>query len=88
MARPKKGEKTPGSGRKPGTPNKRTLAESACERAGIDPFDLLVNHAVNGDIGAVIQLCKHIEPPKKALEVSMDPEKNVIKVEVFDYTKK
>lgn len=88
MPRPTKGQKTPGSGRKPGTPNKRTLAESACERAGIDPFDLLVNHAVNGDIGAVIQLCKHIEPPKKALEVALDPENNAIRIIVEDYGKK
>lgn len=72
-------------GRKKGTPNKRTLAEAACERAGIDPFDLLVKHATNGDIGAVIQLCKHIEPPKKALEVAIDPENSTIKIIVEDY---
>lgn len=88
MARPKKGEKTPGSGRKPGTPNKRTLAEAACARANIDPFDLLVNHAVGGDIGAVIQLCKHIEPPKKPIELAVDPENNAIKFIFEDYTKK
>lgn len=78
-----KGFKT--GGRKTGTPNKRTLAEEACARAGIDPFDLLVKHAVSGDIGATIQLCKHIEPPKKALEVAVDPENNVMRVIVEDY---
>lgn len=88
MPRPQKGEKTPGSGRQRGTPNKRTLAEDACHRAGIDPFDLLVQHAVAGDIGAVIQLCKHIEPPKKPLEVAIDPEKNQIRIIVEDYGKK
>lgn len=88
MPRPTKGQKTPGSGRKQGTPNKRTLAEAACDRAGIDPFDLLVNHAQGGDIGAVIQLCKHIEPPKKALEVALDPENNAIRIIVEDYGKR
>ena len=72
-------------GRKVGSLNKRTLAEQACERAGIDPFDLLVKHAVSGDIGAVIQLCKHIEPPKKPVEVQVDPEKNQIRIIVEDY---
>lgn len=85
MAKAKGSPKT--GGRKAGTPNKRTLAEDACERAGICPFDLLVNGAVNGDMGAIIQLCKHIEPPKKPIEVAIDQEKNTIKVEVFDYTK-
>lgn len=85
----KKGEPRPAkAGRKAGTPNKRTLAEAACERAGIDPFDLLVNHATNGDISAVIQLCKHIEPPKKPIEVAVDPENNAIKFIFEDYTKK
>lgn len=87
MPRPIKGQKTVGSGRQKGTPNKRTLAEAACHRANIDPFDLLVKHAVTGDIGAVIQLCKHIEPPKKALEVAIDPEKSTIKIIVEDYGK-
>ncbi len=80
-----KGIKT--GGRKKGTPNKSTLAEAACLRAGIDPFDLLVSHAKAGDIGAVIQLCKHIEPPKKPLELAIDPEKNQIRVIVEDYGK-
>lgn len=84
----KKGEPRPAkAGRKPGSVNKRTLAEEACKRAGIDPFDLLVKHAVRGDIGAVIQLCKHIEPPKKPIEVAVDPEKSLIKIVFCDYTK-
>lgn len=75
-------------GRKKGTPNKRTRAEEACHKAGICPFELLTQHAINGDIGAVIQLCKHIEPPRKALDVAVDPENNVMKLEIFDYTEK
>lgn len=75
-------------GRKRGTPNERTKAEDACIRAGIEPFDLLVAAAVQGDIGAIIQLCKHIEPPKKALEVAMDPDKSTIRIIIEDYGKK
>lgn len=86
MPRPKGSPKT--GGRKKGSLNKRTLAEDACARAGICPFDLLVGHAVGGDIGAVIQLCKHIEPPKKALEVALDPDNNAIRIIVEDYGKK
>lgn len=88
MPNPVKGEKTPGSGRKKGTPNKRTLAEAACERAGIDPFDLLVGHAKAGDIGAVVQLCKHIEPPRKPLDLAVDPDANTINVIIKDYAKR
>jgi len=88
MAWPKGKPRPEGAGRKAGTPNKRTLAEAACARAGIDPFDLLVNHATNGDIGAVIQLCKHIEPPRKPIELAVDPENNAIKFIFEDYTKK
>lgn len=82
-----KGFKT--GGRQKGTPNKRTLAEAACDRAGIDPFDLLVTHAKGGDIGAVIQLCKHIEPPRKPLEVTgAEGEQLGIRIIVDDYGKK
>lgn len=85
MAKAKGSLKT--GGRKRGSLNKRTLAESACQRAGIDPFDLLVKHAISGDVGAVIQLCKHIEPPRKALDVAIDPDNNTIKFIFEDYTK-
>ncbi len=86
MAKAKGSPKT--GGRKPGSKNIRTKAEEACHRAGIDPFDLLVSHAMGGDIGAVIQLCKHIEPPKKPVEVQVDPEKNTIRIIVEDFGKK
>lgn len=88
MAYPKGAPRPPGAGRKPGTPNKRTLAEAACARAGIDPFDLLVKKSLEGDTGAIIQLCKHIEPPRKPIDMAVDPENNVIKMEIFDYTDK
>lgn len=88
MAWPKGKPRPEGAGRRKGTPNKRTLAEAACARANIDPFDLLVSHAVNGDIGAVIQLCKHIEPVRKPVDVEVDPVKNQIIVRVVDYSTK
>jgi hypothetical protein len=44
--------KTPGSGRKKGTPNKRTLegpkAEEIAERLGCNPFEVLI-HFAKGD---------------------------------------
>lgn len=85
----KKGNPKPaGSGIKKGQKHQRTMAEDACHRLGIDPFELLAKAAINGDITAIIQLCKHIEPPKKPLEVALDPEKNTIKIIVEDYGKK
>lgn len=78
----------PNAGRKKGTPNERTRAERACEKLGIDPFELLGQKALEGDVPCIIQLCKHIEPPKKPVEVQIDPDKNQIKILVEDYTKK
>ena len=75
-------------GRKKGTPNERTKAEAACERAGIDPFDLLCQKAIEGDVGCIIQLCKHIEPPKKPVEMAFDPEKNQLEIIIRDYGSK
>lgn len=86
MAWEKGKPRPPGAGRKAGTPNKRTLAEAACARAGIDPFDLLVKGAVEGDMNAIIRLCAHIEPPRKPIEIGVDPEQAKIIVEILDYT--
>lgn len=88
MAFKKGGAKPPTSGIKKGTKHQRTLAEEACARAGICPFDLLVAGAMTGDMAAIIQLCKHIEPPKKPIEVALDPENNTIRIIVEDYGKK
>lgn len=75
-----------GKGRPKGSVNKSTMAEAACIRAGIDPFDLLVKAAMKNDISAIIQLCKHIEPPRKPIDMAMDPENNAIRIIVEDYT--
>ncbi len=46
MPRPSKGERTPGSGRKPGVSNKKTIeAESIAERLGCNPLEVLINFA-------------------------------------------
>ncbi len=85
----KKGDPKPlGSGIKKGQKHERTKAEDACHRLGIDPFELLAKAAMGGDTACIIQLCKHIEPPKKPVEVQVDPAANTIRILVEDYTKK
>lgn len=85
----KKGDPKPsGSGIKKGQKHERTKAEEACTRLGICPFDLLAKAAMAGSEACIIQLCKHIEPPKKPVEVAIDPEKNEIRIHVIDYGKK
>jgi len=76
------------SGIKKGQKHQRTKAEEACHKLGINPFQLLAQKAIEGDVSCIIQLCKHIEPPKKALEVARDPENNIIRIIVEDYGKK
>jgi hypothetical protein len=88
MPRPTKGQKTPGSGIKKGDKHKRTLAEDACHEAGFKPFAMLVELAMGGDVGCLLQLCKHIEPPKKPIEVAVDQENNTIRIIVEDYGNK
>ena len=61
MAWEKGKPRPPGAGRKPGSLNKGTLAEQACAKLGFSPFEALVKVAQSGDIGAIIQLCKHIQ---------------------------
>ena len=78
-----KGKKT--GGRRPGSKNKRTMAEEACHKQGFNPFEHLVDMAKAGSETATIQLCKHIEPPRKPLDVAVDPEANEIKVIIERY---
>ena len=85
-----KGIKT--GGRKPGSLNKRTKAEAACHKFNLDPFEMLCEMARNAEqesnrLAAISKLCAHIEPPRKPLEVAIDPEKNAIRIIVEDYTK-
>lgn len=85
--RPFKGEKTPGSGRKKGTPNKTIspLKERA-EVLGIDPFEILLYFAAGNkaalnlteDIPAQVrakaaaEACQYLHPKLKAIEHSGD----------------
>lgn len=82
----KKGDPRPEkAGRKPGSLNKRTMAEEACHKLGISPFELLAIKAQEGDVTCLIALCKHVEPPRKSLDVAIDPELNKIEVIIKRY---
>lgn len=77
----------PKAGRRKGTPNKRTLLEQALEKAGMNPFDVLIDMALAGDSACVIHLCKSAEPVRKPVDVAIDPEANEIKVIIERYKK-
>ncbi len=78
MARPLGSPKPPGSGRKPGTPNKRTKALAACELHRVDPFGYLAS--VVADPGAdqkeriacAKELCEYLEPKLSRQEVTTE----------------
>lgn len=74
MPRGHKGEpRTPGSGRKKGTPNKRTqnLME-ICAEEGIDPFRALCRSAKESE-RSLHELCQYVLPKRKALEHTFEP---------------
>lgn len=75
MAQPKGKPKTPGSGRKKGTPNKINMdLERLCNETGIDPFMVLLKYTQDPDpviaIAAAKECCRYIYPQRKALEVT------------------
>lgn len=76
-------EKTPGSGRKAGTPNRKTeeLME-ICDRMGINPFEALLKWALSPEshiaIPALKEVCQYVYPKRKALEVSGEMDMNLI----------
>ena len=80
------------AGRKKGSLNKGTLAERACQKLGVDPFENMASMAANSahpsNYDANKELCKYLEPQKRALDVAIDPEKNAIKIVIEDYTSK
>lgn len=74
-----KGLKTPGSGRKAGTPNKATQDLMAkCEAMGLDVFEAMIELAQSGPLEVRIimlkELAGYLYPKRKALEVSMPSE--------------
>ena len=94
LPKPKKGERVPGSGRKPGTPNgnTKTLIE-LCEKRGLNLFEafLEIIQDENADPGlrfnALKEAAQYIYPKRKALEHSADAEKG-FRIIVEDYRKK
>lgn len=83
---PKKGERTPGSGRPKGLPNKntKTLMERA-EALGVDPFKILLlfanndwkglgytENSITNDqrLNATKEASKYLYPQRRAIEVS------------------
>lgn len=93
MALPTKGERHPGSGRKPGTPNKDTKDLLAlCESKGLNPFEALIELALNAEtddkkFDRLKEICQYIYPKRKAIEHSTDGE-NGFKIIVEDYRSK
>lgn len=77
-------------GRKPGTPNKKTMAiEEAVLASGKDPLqtllDLLDSPEVGIRLAAAKELCQYLYPKRKALEVS-NPNDQGFKVILEDYS--
>lgn len=73
----KGGPKTPGSGRKKGTPNRFTQnLMGICEEKGLDVFESLVEIALDKDpenkdrFPALKELAQYLYPKRKALEHS------------------
>jgi hypothetical protein len=86
-------QKVPNSGRKAGTPNKKTqdLFEK-CEKHGVDPFESLLLIARDGEkeetrMQACKELCKYLYPQRKAVEHTTDEQQGFMMV-IKDYTKK
>jgi hypothetical protein len=91
MPRGHKGEsKTPGSGRKKGTPNKDKLPlQQKAEELGVDPFQILLLFA-KGDVAALgievitadqrlraaSEACQYLYPKRKAIQVDQDTDPN------------
>lgn len=73
---PKVSRKTPGAGRKKGTPNKKTLAlEEVCAKHNCHPFEgMVILSQTTFDesikLGCLKELCSYLYPKRKALELS------------------
>lgn len=76
MPRPAKGQRTPGSGRQPGTPNKATQdLLLICEQEGVEPFRAMVIAAKQIDepksrCDAFEKVSQYVYPKRKAIEHS------------------
>lgn len=89
----KKGDpRPPGAGIKKGTVHRKTRVELACEKAGVDPFEVMAEIAGDSEhpdrLIAAKALSKFLEPEKKAVEVTgQDGEPIALKVVIEDYSK-
>lgn len=93
MPKTMKGDPKPeGSGRKKGTPNRKTEDLMAkCEAKGIDVFEALLEYVTEPStmelrLSALKELCQYLYPKRKALEVSGSMD--AIEVIIKDYTSK
>ncbi len=71
--------RTPGSGRKPGTLNKKTLSlQEKCDKAGVDPWEKLLEFLIYPcepglRLAAIKEMCKYLYPQRKAIEHTVTP---------------
>lgn len=91
-SRPIKGQKTEGSGRKPGTPNKKTQdLFRICEERGLNVFESMVELALEAvdevKFNRLREIAQYLYPKRKAIEHSID-EENGFKILIEDYRKK
>lgn len=75
----KKGEKTPGSGRSKGTPNKRTLdLQEKIDKLGLHPLEglskIIPDLESDAKAHVYLSLLPYLYPKRKAIEVSYDDE--------------
>ncbi len=86
-------QKPPGSGRKAGTPNKRTKSiEEKLEAMGCDPIEAMARLAMDENessalrFAALKELAQYVAPKRKAVEVSSAQEPFVIVISPEDAT--
>lgn len=77
--RPKGANKTEGSGRKKGTPNRKTqILQDICEQEGVDPFRGLLEITRSDDTNlrfqALKEVCQYLYPKRKSLEHDISDE--------------
>lgn len=93
MSRPNGSIKTPGSGRKKGTPNKTTQdLHAICERMGINPFEAMLKMSQTAEkeevrLAALKECAQYLYAKRSAVAVSTEDDKG-LRIIVEDYTKK
>lgn len=91
MPKPIKGQKTPGSGRKPGTVNKTTeTLREICAKHNVSVFEAMVMIASKEDddharFDMLERLLPYLEAKRTSVTHDIDPEKNQIRVIIERY---